>query len=363
MISWKLKADELRFYRSVVKSRFEKGKPFVLWGWKRDKVVGGRRYPESRTVYFSADFGVKGDLIFIKRAYFFLETRAKESEIFQISAKIGKSRNLRGYKLKVQEWQDVKYKGYRRLRMEIGEPSEYDRSTVERRLRGKPRLRIELPRVIAKTEDYDVGKYAPLALYCGSGLSSESGLPLLGTIHEIFEVDNLKRGELIFGARDQLPGRVVGDLQGQFKKFCQFSIDSIRARPSSSHLLLADLYRKGIVKQVFSDNVDDILKKVGVPFTQTRLSIFPDRFAVKFDPKVRALMVIGIAVDRRDVIKQARRKGLKIISINPLYGVAPYSRNMDYLCSGDIFYKGKAKDVLPKIIKRLNLLSKLPKYA
>jgi hypothetical protein len=71
---------------------------------------------------------------------------------------------------------------------------------------------------------------------------------------------------------------------------------------------------------------------------------------VEFDPEAKALLVVGVAVDRRDVIKQARRKGLKIIAINPVFGVAPHSRNMDYLCKGDIFFRREAGKALPKII-------------
>ena len=127
--------------------------------------------------------------------------------------------------------------------------------------------------------------------------------------------------------------------------------DAIKAQPSDSHKIIAGLYQKGIVRQVFTDNMDDILEKVNVPYTRTRQGIFPYRYPVEFDSDARSLLVIGVAVDRRDVIKQARARGLKIIAINPVYGVAPHSRNMDYLSHGDIFFREKACEALPKIIE------------
>ncbi len=96
--------------------------------------------------------------------------------------------------------------------------------------------------------------------------------------------------------------------------------------------------------------MDNILDKVNVAYTKTRQGIFPDRYTVKFDENVKALLIVGVAVDRRDVIKQARAAGLKIISINPVFGVAPHSRNMDYLTRGDLFFRERACEALPKII-------------
>ena len=87
-----------------------------------------------------------------------------------------------------------------------------------------------------------------------------------------------------------------------------------------------------------------------MPYVRTRLSIFPDRFPAHFNQDVNSLLVVGVAVDRRDVIKQARAAGLKIIAINPVFEVAPHSRNMDYLKGGDIFYQRTAQEALPKIV-------------
>ncbi|OGY18998.1 MAG: hypothetical protein A2786_00990 [Candidatus Chisholmbacteria bacterium RIFCSPHIGHO2_01_FULL_52_32] len=348
--TWKLTRGEQAFFRAISRKLACEGKPLVLWGWKRDKVVGRVRYPESRTVYFSADFGLRNDELFIRRAYFFLESRAIRDQISALHDQVGGSRNLGGYPMKVRSFGDLRHPGYRRLRIEIGRSTGYDLRTVARRLLGKPRLKIDPPKLVSESHDYDLRCLTPFAVYCGSGLSAESGLPFLGAIHEVFSVDDPKRGELIFGDRDPLPGKLVRDVGSAFREFGDFTTQAIKARPSDSHRVLADLYRRGAVVQILTDNVDDILMKVGIPYTQTRLSIFPDRFPVTFGSKVRSLLVIGVSVDRREVVKQARRKGLSIVAINPVFGVAPHSRNMDYLQKGDIFFRGKAGEILPKII-------------
>lgn len=348
---WSLTSEEVDFFQQIAEERASEGRPQTLWGWKRDRVIEGRRYPESRTVYFSADL-ILDPLrsLSIGRAFLFLDTRAPDEEIGYLSRQVGESRELGIYPLTVWSWREREYPGYSRLRLEIGEPTAYDRQTVARRLKGKPRLSIEPPRLIPESQDYDLSEYAPFAAYLGSGLSAESGLPLLGSIHNLFEVDNPLTGELIFGAQDSLPRRLVTNVEEELKKFCQFTVGTISARPSESHSIIANLFQKEVLRQVFTDNMDDLLKKANVPFTQTRLSIFPDRFPVELDEGVKALLVVGVAVDRREVIKQVRGRGKKIIVINPVLEVAPHSRNMDYLRPGDIFFRETTGKTLPKIV-------------
>lgn len=347
---WELTTSEQIFFKKIAAEGKKEGKPQVLWGWKRDKIISSKQYPDCRTVYFSADFGLNGDKLYIKRSYFFLDTRSSKDQIRLLKKQIGESRQIGNHYFKVKVWKKTKHPQFWRLRIEINKPNKYDKKTIKRRLFGKPRLSIEPPKLVKQSKDYNLSKYAPFALCCGSGLSAESNLPLLGSIHRLFVVDDSTSGRLIFGASDYLPKRLITNIDGELKKFCEFSVQALKAKPSKSHYHIANLWKKGLIQQIFTDNMDNLLTKVGVPYTQTRLSIFPDRYKTTFTPRLKSLLVIGVAVDRRDVIKQARRAGLKIIVINPVFGVAPHSRNMDYLRAGDIFFKGKASEVLPKII-------------
>ncbi len=350
--TWRFTEEEARFFTEISNEHTKEKKPQVLWGWKRDLVVNKQQLPESRTVYFSADLDLDdSQTLFIKQAYFFLSSRAREDEITTLAKVIGQSRQLGEYRLTTNVSSELGYPGFSRLTITIGTPTSYDTKAVSRLLLRKPRLIIESPRIIPQWQSFNFSSFAPFALCCGSGLSTESGLPLLGTIHSLFYVDDLQENEFVFGAKDPLPAKLAADIGGVFRTFCQFTVDAIRVKPPPSHEIIADFWKKGIIKQVFTDNMDHVLQKVGVPYTQTRVSIFPDRFPVKFDPTVRTLLVIGVAVDRREVIKQARGKRMRIIAINPVFGVAPHSRNIDYLTKGDIFFKGKAGEVLPKIAK------------
>lgn len=348
--SWQLGPEEQEFFQAIAKEKELEEIPQIIWGWKRDLVEDARRHPKSRTVYFSADLAEEGGLLGIHRAYLFLDTRAPNQEIETLMGEVGGDGDLQGYPLRVNAWRERRYPLYSRFRLEIGEPTEYDRKTVARRLKGKPRLSIEPPRLIPESDNYDLSQLAPFATYCGSGLSAESGLPLLGEIHNLFEVDNSETGELVFGAEDGLPGRLMADVETELRRFCQFTVDGIKARPEESHRLLAELYQKSLLRQVLTDNMDDLFRKVNVPYVQTRQSIFPDIYSVKFDPEVRSLLVIGVAVDRRGVIQQARKRGLKVVVVNPVLDVAPHSRNMDYLRGEDIFFREEAREALPKIV-------------
>jgi hypothetical protein len=340
--TWILSSEETKHFHILKESSQGACKPMVLWGWKRDKVVDGKRFPESRTVYFSADLEVFSGQVDISRAYFFLETRAKINEISILLNQIGNDN--------ISVSNDTYHSDYAKLRMTVGEPTDYDIVAVNRRLKGKPRITIDSPKLVRESQEYNLSKFAPMALCVGSGLSAESGLPLLGSIHNLFEVDNMETGKLVFGTDDNLPRRITDNAQLEFKNFCQFTINAIKSRPSKSHEIIANLYHAGILKQVFTDNMDDILAKVDIPYVRTRQGIFPDRYPVEFDQGTKALLVVGVAVDRRDVIKQARAAGLKIIAVNPVFGVAPHSRNMDYLSKGDIFFRERASEALPKII-------------
>jgi hypothetical protein len=43
------------------------------------------------------------------------------------------------------------------------------------------------------------------------------------------------------------------------------------------------------------------------------------------------------------VIKQARALGKRIVVVNPLHPVSPYSKNVDYLQEGDVFLQMEFK--------------------
>src|ERR1700752_1525054 len=109
---WLLSESDRQYFVNLKQRAVLEGKPMVLWGWKRDKIVNGQRYPESRTVYFSADLDEEQGSIGIDRGFFFLETRAKDDQIRALERQVGKTRVVADYSLNILTWPDPKFTGY-----------------------------------------------------------------------------------------------------------------------------------------------------------------------------------------------------------------------------------------------------------
>jgi len=98
------------------------------------------------------------------------------------------------------------------------------------------------------------------------------------------------------------------------------------------------------VSRILTDNVDNLFCKLDVPFTRTRgIGIFNDPFPVTFDRNEKTLLVIGVAADRRSIIHQARKQGLRILVVNPQEVVSPMSQNLSYTRPYDLWYRMTAQ--------------------
>ena len=108
-------------------------------------------------------------------------------------------------------------------------------------------------------------------------------------------------------------------------------------------LAIARLHRRGVIRRVFTDNVENMLSKVDVPFERTRGSgVFNERYPASFESP--RLVVIGVAADRRSLVRQARADRREIIVVNPCLKVAPMVRHLDYIRPGDRFFQMTAQD-------------------
>ena len=102
------------------------------------------------------------------------------------------------------------------------------------------------------------------------------------------------------------------------------------------------LRKAGLIGRIFTDNVDNMLSKVDVQFERVRGSgVFNERYEAKFQNPT--LIVIGVAADRRQIIAQARKQGLRIVVVNPCYKVSPNVTHLDYLRREDTFYRTEAE--------------------
>src|SRR3989344_4995643 len=151
---WLLGEAQALFFRKVDDRNRQEGRPDVLWGWKRDRVEGGKRYPESRTVYFSADLELeRNSFLVIKRAYFYLDSKAKRSEIESVYRKLSSS-SLGKVSVEVSKLSS--YTGYSRLVVRAGSGTKYDLENIRRRLKGRPRINIPGPNIVSESSSYNL---------------------------------------------------------------------------------------------------------------------------------------------------------------------------------------------------------------
>lgn len=149
-----------------------------------------------------------------------------------------------------------------------------------------------------------------------------------------------------------MPEKLSSGVIDAFSGFTDLHLNSMGATPSNSHNIIKKLYEKNIISQVLTDNVDNIFSLIDVPFTRTRgLGIFNDPHKIKFKNNEKVLLVVGVAADRRSVIKQARQQGLKVIIVNNLKPVSPESQNLSYMRPNDIWYNMTANDFFKNFIE------------
>jgi hypothetical protein len=182
----------------------------------------------------------------------------------------------------------------------------------------------------------------PADLYVGSGLSYEAGLPTLCGMHDIFCVDNEAQDGFMVGATDPLPRRLAEEGPDRLVKFCSVHTMALSAEPTLAMRAIASLVDAGKIRRIFTDNVDNLLCKIGVAYERVRGSgVFNERYEVAFSSP--RLIVIGVAADRRQIIRQARARGLDVIVVNPCKKVSPNVTHLDYLRLNDIFFKCEAQ--------------------
>lgn len=321
----------------------------ILWGWKRDKDR------HSRIVYYSAKMIQTPKEIAAANHFFFYKHRTIQTDAeylyeqlrnscSQLSELIGKCQ---------LDISPTKYPGYSVIMFKVGTPSSSDQDRVRRLQMRKPRKSLGNSRYpTPNTVPQDTIPLLPFDLYLGSGVSYEAGLPTLCNVHDFFCLDDHENDEFTYGRKDLLPLWLMENPSGVFRNFCYLHVKSLTASPTPAQKIVRKLYQAGQVKTVFSDNVDNMLCKVRVPFARTRGSgVFNERFPAKF--AARTLVVVGVAADRRQIIRQARGKGIKVVVINPCYTVSPHVQHLNYIRQRDLFLKLTAHEFFTELMLNL----------
>jgi hypothetical protein len=161
-------------------------------------------------------------------------------------------------------------------------------------------------------------------------------------MHDAFCVDSETQDGFTVGASDPLPRLLAEEGADRLVRFCQVHTKALFARPTPAMQAIAALVAAGRIRRIFTDNVDNMLCKTGVAHERVRGSgVFNERHQVTFaSPR---LMVVGVAADRRQVIRQARAARLDVIVVNPCKKVSPNVTHLDYLRLDDLFFKWEAQ--------------------
>lgn len=319
-----------------------RGNPRLIWGWKRD--VGNA----SRAVYFGGELEAEQGDVVLRRWYLFYRHRADAPSIDRIAAQLNGAEELKPHVRSLGVKQ--KPEGQLDLRLELGAPDAADMDRVRRLQLRKPRRHIAEVVMPPPLPLSRAANLLPADVYVGSGLSYEAGLPTLCDMHLAFGVDNEACTQFAVGEEDMLPARLISDLAATIGSFCAVHVGALKAPPTPAMHAIADLKAAGLIGKVFTDNVDNMLAKVGVPFERTRGSgVFNEVYPAEFAS--RRLIVIGVAADRRSLVKQARAQGLEIITVNPCEKVAPMVRHLDYIRPADAFFQVTADAFFSHAVK------------
>jgi hypothetical protein len=308
----------------------------IIWGWKRDVNS------QNRIVYFSGNMSLDGADVHLSRFFFFLRAKVhrRGSDAFVDAMKAARARFAgRGDAATLDV---VRQNGHLVAELAIGQPDEKDFDRTRRLKLRRPRKTIVEPVLPEPIERIDPDTMLPADLYVGSGVSYEAGLPTLCDMHDIFGVDSHTANGFMVGSQDWLPRALAEEGTARLEKFSTVHTKAILVEPTEAMRTIADLARRGAVRAIFTDNVDNLLSKTGARFERVRGSgVFNERHEVEFaSPN---LIVIGVAADRRQIIRQARAAGVHVHVVNPCAKVSPNVTHLDYVRPDDIFFKMEAR--------------------
>jgi hypothetical protein len=314
----------------------------ILWGWKRD--VGDR----FRVVYFAGTLEVSDSAVSLGYRHFFYRHRLEAGEAEQLRDAMAKSHPLQEFAPRFSLTRAPK-SGLADLVARFGEPRPADLDRSIRLQRRRPRRSWKEVAKAPPVERFDVDDLFPADLYVGSGLSYEAGLPTLCDVHKYFGVDLADGSDFTVGGTDPLPTHLAKNPLGAINDFCRVHVQALSAKPTKAMWAIKRLHDRGLIGKVFTDNVDNLLAKVGVPYERTRGSgVFNERYPARFAS--RNLIVIGVAADRRSLVAQARGHKLDVTVVNPCVSVAPRVRHLDYLRENDLFARMTADAFFARVM-------------
>ncbi len=314
----------------------------VIWGWKRD--IG----EQNRLVYFSGEIGLLDGAVCLERFYFHFAAKLEADGSDQFLADL-RAAEERFAQLRIPATLDIGQKGaLLRPVFSFGVPNDSDLDRCRRLKLRRPRRSIVVPDLPEPKCRVELDDLLPADLYVGSGMSYEAGLPTLCDVHEFFGVDSEDMEGFMVGSDDWLPRALSEEGIDRLEKFCRVHTMALTAQVTPAMKIIRGLVDTGKIRRVFTDNVDNVLSKAGVDFERVRGSgVFNEKYKTDFSSP--NLIVVGVAADRRQIVRQARAAGLKVTVVNPCKKVSPNVTHLDYVRSSDLFYKQTAHDFFARL--------------
>ncbi len=170
-----------------------------------------------------------------------------------------------------------------------------------------------------ETDMSKLKQFLPAQIEMGCGPSIEANIPPLYEMHETYRVQNHLTKEFYFANEDTLIQQIIENPQEMYKKFSKVPIACLYAEHTEAYKIFDKAYKQNLfVGEVYNNNFDRLVKRFDI--SETILRIFEkEKYLPKitFDKNVKSLICIGCHADRRQVQKQAREQGLKVVFVDP----------------------------------------------
>ncbi|MGX8908444.1 hypothetical protein ACR820_24975 [Streptomyces netropsis] len=165
--------------------------------------------------------------------------------------------------------------------------------------------------------------HLPFVVEAGCGLSIEAGVPPLHWLHEVYRVTARDGNELtqdfafiLSPVSDVLVKEVLTDTDRKIDDMVAMFRKVFLAEPTAAHQALKGLHDAGhLVGPVATHNFDRLFARAGLEEAYMRR--YDQRTPhMPFPDHAKALLVIGLHADRREVQARARERGLPIFYLD-----------------------------------------------
>ena len=205
----------------------------------------------------------------------------------------------------------------------------------------------------------EIKDFLPAQIEMGCGPSISAGIDPLYVMHETYKVQNHHTKKFYFGDEDTFLEEFFKNPQEKLMFFSQTPLKCLKANPTEGYKAFKDLYNKGLfVGTVLNNNFDRIVSRLDIPEIILR-TYQKDLYIqnINFDPRAKSLITFGCHADRREVEKQARAHGLKVIFIDPERFIKD-GKEEKYLVEapqdGDFVYNKTFEEVMQEFNNLLN---------